>query len=196
MRELSVIREFVDPKINRLVVRLICETSRDERADHLDHPVDVMLIGRSGKFVRALDPKCFDILEERLLEWRDKFRERDFRFSRATDRFVVHVGDVHDAMHLVSTQLEMSLEQIFEDIGPEISDVRPAVNGRPACVDADLAFGGIARLKFFNLARVSIKKAQWHYSCSTVAIAIAAMPSPRPIAPRPSLVVALMPTRD
>jgi hypothetical protein len=53
----------------------------------------------------------------------------------------------------------VSLEQIFEDIGPEISDVRPAINGRPTGIDADLAFGGIARLKFFDLARVGIKKA-------------------------------------
>ncbi len=132
-------------------------------AYHLDHPVDVTLIGRGRKFIRALDPQRFDILEERLLEWRGKFRERNVRFAGAADRFVVHVGDVHHAMHFVTAQFEMPLKQIFEDIGAKISNVRPAVNGWPACVDADLAFGGIARFEFFDLARVGVKKA--HLSC-------------------------------
>jgi hypothetical protein len=57
----------------------------------------------------------------------------------------------------------MPLEQIFEDIGAKISNVRPTVNGRPARVDADLAFGGIAGFEFFDLARIGVKKA--HLSC-------------------------------
>src|SRR5437773_7939240 len=68
MRELAVVREFVDPKVNRLVVRLISETARDERANHLDHPVDIALIGRSGKLVRALDSQRFDIFKKCLFE--------------------------------------------------------------------------------------------------------------------------------
>jgi len=63
-------------------------------------------------------------------------------------------------MHLVTAQLEMALEQIFEDVGAEISDVRPAVNGWAACVDTDRTFGGIARFELFDLARVGVKKAQ------------------------------------
>src|SRR5439155_676838 len=88
--------------------------------------------------------------------------ERNFRFTGSADSFVVHVGDVHDAMHLVASQLEMTLKQIFEDVGAKISDVRAAVNGGPTSVDADLGFGGIAPLEFFDLARVSIKKTERH----------------------------------
>jgi len=56
----------------------------------------------------------------------------------------------------------VSLEQILKDIGPEISDVRATVNGRPTGVDVDLTPEGIARLKFFDLPRVSIKKMERH----------------------------------
>ena len=117
------------------------------------------LLGGSGKFIRAFDPQRFDIFKECLLERRGEFRKRNLRFARPVDGFVVHVGDVHDAVHLVTAQLEMSLEQIFEDVSPEISDVRAAVNGRSASVDADLAPCRIARLKVFQLARISIKEA-------------------------------------
>ena len=162
MRQLAVVRKFVDPKINRLVVRLISETARDECIDHLDHSVDVMPIGRSGKFISGLDPQRFDIFKKCLFELGSEFCERNFRFTGSADSFVVHVGDVHDAMHLVASQLEMSLEQILEDISSKISNVRAAVDGWSACVDADLAFRWIARLKFFDLARIGIKKAQCH----------------------------------
>ena len=53
----------------------------------------------------------------------------------------------------------------------------------------------IERLKFLELPRVGVEEANRHYSISTVATAIAAIPSPRPIAPSPSFVVALMLTR-
>ena len=162
MRELSIIGKFVDPKINRFVVRLISETARDECSDHLDHLVDVTLIGGSGKFVGALDSQRFDILEECILKLRRKFLERNFGLARAADGFVVHIGDVRDAMHLVASQLEMALEQVFEDISAEISNVCAAVNSRAASVDVDLALRWIARLKFFDLARIGIKKAQCH----------------------------------
>jgi hypothetical protein len=89
--------------------------------------------------------------------------KRADEFPSATDRFVVHVGDVHHAMHFVTAQFKMSLKEIFEDIGAKVSNVRPAVNGWPARVNANLALGGIARFEFFDLARVGVKKA--HLSC-------------------------------
>ena len=162
MRELAVVRKFVDPKVNRLVVRLISETARDKHANHLDHPFDVALIGRSGKLVRALDSQRSDIFKKCLFKLNSEFCEWNFRFTGSADSFVVHVGDVHDAMHLVTAQFEMSLEQIFEDIRPKISDMCAAVDGRSTSVDTNLSFSGIARLKFFELTRVSIKKTERH----------------------------------
>jgi hypothetical protein len=71
---------------------------------------------------------------------------------RAANRFVIHIGDVHDAMHLVAAQLEVSLKQILEDIRTKISDVRAAVDRWSAGVNVDLASGWIARLEILELA--------------------------------------------
>jgi hypothetical protein len=57
----------------------------------------------------------------------------------------------------------MALQQIFEDIGAKISDVRAAVNCRPASVDTDRARGGIARFELFELTGVCIKKSKPHF---------------------------------
>ena len=141
---------------------MISEAARNERRDHRDHPIDVALVGRGGKFIRAFDPQCFDILEERLLELLSEFPERNFRFARAANRLVIHVGDIHDAMHLVTAQFEMPLKQILEDIRTKVADMRAAVNSRPARVDVDLAACGIARLEVFEFAGVRVKKTQRH----------------------------------
>jgi len=56
----------------------------------------------------------------------------------------------------------VALKQIFEDVSAKISDVCAAVNGRSTGVHADCARCRIARLEFFDLARVSVKEAQRH----------------------------------
>src|SRR5438132_1363895 len=76
--------------------------------------------------------------------------------------FHIAIGDVHDAMNFESARLEMALKQIFENVGAKISDVGAAVNRRSAGVDVDLAILRVAQLKFFGVARVSIKEAQRH----------------------------------
>jgi hypothetical protein len=91
-----------------------------------------------------------------------EFGQRHFGLARPTYRFVIHISDVHHSMHLVTAQFQMALEQVFKDIGAEVSDVRAAVNGRPASVDTDGAFGRIARFELFDLTRVRVKKAHCH----------------------------------
>jgi hypothetical protein len=92
--------KFVDAKINRFVVGLISQTLRNQRADHLDHSVDVPLVGGFRIFVGALDAQCSRVFEECLFELFGKLSQRNGGFARATNRFVLHIGDVHDAMHL------------------------------------------------------------------------------------------------
>src|SRR5260370_28410753 len=46
MLELSVIRQFLDSKIDRFVFSLISDRLRNQRADHRDHFLHVSLIGR------------------------------------------------------------------------------------------------------------------------------------------------------
>src|SRR5436190_7870658 len=87
----------------------------------------------------------------------------------------------------------MPLEQILKKVGPKISKMGEIVNGWPAGIDFHFASGRIERMELFGSPRIGVEELQGHqFVVSTVAIAIATMPSPRPIAPNPSLVVALM----
>ncbi len=130
--------------------------------DHLDHPVDVMLVGGSRELIGAFDPQCFDVLEEACLNGSVNSLSGISGFARTADRFVIDVGDVHHAMHLVTAQLQMALEQILEDIGAKISDVRVAVDRRSARVDADLAPLGSSGSNSSILPRVGVKEAKRH----------------------------------
>jgi len=156
MREPAIIGKFIDAKIHRFVVSMISESFRYERADHFDHPVDVTLVGGTGEFVSAFDPQCFGVFEKRLFELLSKFGQWHVGFARSTDRFVVNIGDVHHAMHLIAAQLEVPLEQVFKHICAEISNMRPAVNGRAARVHFDWPCRWIARLEFLNFARAGV----------------------------------------
>src|ERR1700686_1021394 len=163
MSEFAVSRKPVDAEINRFVLGLISQATRNERANHLNHLVDITLLGRGGKFIRALDPQGFDVLEEGFLELRREFCERNSSLARASDRFVIHVGDVHDAMHFVTTQLKMALQKIFENVGAKISDVCAAVNGWAARIDVDVGRCRIPRPEFLKVSRVGIKKTECHF---------------------------------
>ncbi len=159
--EFSVIGKFVDAIINRFVLGLICKPLRNQRADHLDHSVDVSLVSCSRIFVRAFDAQRIRVFEKRLLELFGEFSQRHASFARATNRLIVHIGDVRHAMHLVTAHFQVPLEQILEDVRTKISNVRAAVNSRPACVHLDESHG-IARVELFDLARVRVKEAQRH----------------------------------
>src|SRR3954470_16926575 len=56
----------------------------------------------------------------------------------------------------------MRLEQIFEKVSAEISDVRVAVHRRPAGVHLHLVFRRIEGPKFFERARVSVEQPDCH----------------------------------
>src|SRR5438094_7927596 len=127
MGEFSVIRKFVNAKINRFVFRLISEAARDEGGDHLNHLIDVTLVGGGGKLVCPFDPQCFDIFEERFFKLRSRFCEGNSSLTSAADRLVINVSDVHDASHFVTAQFVVPLVQILEAIRPRISDMCTAV---------------------------------------------------------------------
>jgi len=117
---------------------------------------------RPREFIRSFDPQCFDIFEERFFKLRGGFCERNSSLAGCANRFVINVSDVHDAMHFVTAQLKVPLEQILEDIRAEISDMSAAVDRWPAGVDVDLASGCVARLEILDLPRVGIKEPQRH----------------------------------
>src|SRR4051812_50203103 len=65
-------------------------------------------------------------------------------------------------MHLVAAQFQMPLEQIFENVRSEISNVCAAINGRPARIHSDWTRGRIAWLELLNFPRIGVKKLQRH----------------------------------
>ena len=116
----------------------------------------------AGKVVGVLDLQRVQVLEKRFLEWRGEFAQRKIRRPAAADRLVIHVGQVHHALDRVTARFEMPLQQIFENIGAKIPDVRVAVNGRPAGVHLHRATVRIERTELLDLARVGIEKTKRH----------------------------------
>ena len=110
VRELSIVRKFINSKINRFVLGLVSEAFRNQCADHRTHLVDVTLIGRSRIIVRPFDPQRFGVFGEYVLKLLRKFCEGNFRFARATNRFVIHVGDVHHTTDFESARFEVALK--------------------------------------------------------------------------------------
>jgi len=76
VREVTVIRETIDPEIDRLVLRLIGELARDQLGDHRDHRLHEALFSRGRKGRRMLDLQRIQVLEKRFLEWRGEFAQR------------------------------------------------------------------------------------------------------------------------
>ena len=102
------------------------------------------------------------VFEESLFELFCELLQRHAGLACAANRLVLHIRDVHYAMHLVAAQFQVPLEQIFEDVSAEISNVRPAIDGRTARVHSDWTRRRIAWLELLNFARVGIKESQPH----------------------------------
>ncbi len=83
---------------------------------------------------RALDAQRFEVLEKRVLVNLREVRQGRARLARTADRLVVHVGEIHHPLHREAARFEMPLQQVLEDVGAEIADVRVIINRRPAGV--------------------------------------------------------------
>jgi hypothetical protein len=81
------------------------------------------------------------------------FGERAFFLLGLADGAVVDVGEVADVFHLVLAELEFeeAAEDVVDDEGAEIADVRGGVNRRSAVVEAENAVG-VRRLEFASLS--------------------------------------------
>src|SRR4051812_15436207 len=102
------------------------------------------------------------VFEKSVFELFCELLQRNAGFARAANRLVLHISDVHHAMHLVAAQFQMPLEQIFENVRAEISNVCAAINGRPARIHSDWTRARIAWLEPLNFPRIGFKKLQPH----------------------------------
>ena len=164
MRERAVGGEFREPEIHAPVLGLISDPLLQQLPDHRDHPLDIARLRGCGKMVRALDPQRVEVREKRVFIHLREVREPTTRRPCAADGLVVHVGQIHHALHLVAARLKVPLEQVLEDVSAKVSDVRVVINRGAAGVHLHPLPGGIERREIFGLARVGIEKSDGHAS--------------------------------
>src|SRR5579862_2437783 len=80
---------------------------------------------------RLLDADHRGVFEESLLIFRSVLLHRDAVARGVVDNFVVHVGDVHNVAHGVSTLPEEAAQQVDGNESAEVADMSVVVNGRP-----------------------------------------------------------------
>ena len=132
----------------------------DERRDHLNHPRDVLRGSGLGEMIGAFDAQRVEILEERFFERRSEVRQRHATSPATANCFVIHIGEIHHAIDLQAPILQMPLQQILENVGAEISDMREIINSRPAGVETHLP--RLARHEVLDLTGQRIEKTKWH----------------------------------
>ena len=71
-------------------------------------------------------------------------------------RQVTNVGDVHNAGNVVAAVTEVAVEDIFHNVGAQITDVCKVINRRAAGVHADLA--GLVGNEFFFFSGCRVVK--------------------------------------
>ena len=167
VRELAVFGKLAEPEIQRLVLGLIRDFLLHQHPDHLDHLRHV--IRRRGKVLRTLHAQRAEILEERVLKFLREVREPHAELPAAADRLVVHIGEIHHALHVEAARFEMPLQQILEDIRAKIPDVREVIDRRPAGVELHAFPRGIERAELFQFAGVGVEKSRRHEPATVAA---------------------------
>jgi hypothetical protein len=89
--------------------------------------------------------------------------ERAAFFAGALDGLVVDVSEIADVFHLVGAELELeeAAEDVVDDEGAEIADVRGGVDGRAAVVETENAVG-VRCAEFASLPRERVEKLDGH----------------------------------
>src|SRR6266852_3580733 len=108
------------------------------------------MIRGADPMLRRLDAQRLAIVEECSYELLGVIPQTYARGSGIGDNAVIHIRKVHHVVQLESTQLQEAPQNILEDEGAVIADVRIAVDGRPASVHAH--FARLLRNKGFDLS--------------------------------------------
>ena len=116
-------------------------TTGDEGLDHLHLLRDV---GHSARLdVRRQEVERGAVGMKLLRPALGEFNERLSGLLRVADRFIIDVGDVTDVQSRRAAELDHAAEDILSHEGAEVSNVRRAINGGPAAVEAEcLAIDG------------------------------------------------------
>ncbi len=126
-------------------------TGVDELADHRDHHVDVP--GRVGLHVGRLNAEGRHVVVVDLRIPRRDLGDRLAGLERRRDDLVIDVGDVTREGQFV-TAPQHACEQVENDRGARVADMRIVVDGRPAQVHRHLARLEGLEGDFLSLERV------------------------------------------
>src|SRR5687768_17336648 len=122
------------------------------------------MLGGAREMMRAEAAERLQIFKESLFERRHKFPQGRAGFADALDDLVLDVGDVHHVSHLVTTELEITPDEIGEDKGAEIADMPEVINRRPAAIHPDFLAIRIQRHKLLDGAGKGVEDFQGHRS--------------------------------
>ena len=120
-----------------------------EMQSHLKQGIE--RAGRRREDVGADDVQLVHVLEEQLGVARGELAQADALGDRATDRLVVDVRQVHDLGHSEALVLQVTPQQIFKHVGPEVANMCIVVHRRAARVHAYRVL--VYRLERFQLPR-------------------------------------------
>ena len=138
-RELAIGGERRDLEIDR-AVGAIGVAVLFELVDHAGHRLQVRLVGGPRRVFNRLDAERARILAKRRDVGVGVFAQRQAGLLGADDGLVVHVGEVHDVMHLVARDVfQRAAQHVHRHEGPEVADVTAGVDGQAAGIHAHRA---------------------------------------------------------
>ncbi len=130
----------------------------DEPGDELDHLVDVA--GGARVDVGAADAEGVEVIEEAAHDGLGELLEGDALAAGAIDGLVVDIGQVHDELDVEALPLEVPMEQVVEEEGAVVPDVRELVDGGTAGVHAGGA--GLDRIELVEGSRQGVVEPKCH----------------------------------
>src|SRR5262249_53103428 len=171
------------------LVRIAAGQQPVDQSHHL-----LYMPGRAWIDLGVLGPQQAHVLEEDLLPSARELADADAGQVCLLDDSIVDVGDVQDVDEPVATYGQMPSQQVVQEVGAIVAQVRvvpdrgtTGVHTHDACFErTDLLFA----------ARQCVVQSQRHQIVSSSTTAWAAMPSRRPSAPSASGEVALTPTPE
>src|SRR5919106_38400 len=170
---------------------VVSNTLVDEAGDRMHHVADVICCLHQD--VRRTNTQPGHIFLERLRIFaRDSIGRYAFKFA-ALDDLVVYVGVIHHVGDVVAAVDKVPADHVEPYERSSIPDVDSVVDRRPTHIDVGAT--GLARPEIHDVASHGVIYANSHEPTLLInATAYAAMPSPRPVNPSPSVVVALTDT--
>jgi len=134
VRKLAIAGEARDAEVSRAVAR-VSVVAGGKAGDSVGHIGDV--VGGLHQVLGHVQAQGGAVFEKRLRVDGGVFLKRLLFGRRVADDLIVHVGDVHDVVELVTARTQPPAQNVDEGEGAEVADVGVTVNGGAARVQAN-----------------------------------------------------------